>query len=457
MVFGIASKVAIVLAIGFSLSSTAIIVKLLTDKNQKGSIHGEIMLGWALIQDLAVIPIMSFLPALAGDSANFLGLIGKSLLSAGISIFAIFFIGRLVVPPLIHKVASFNSRELLTLVSFCVAIGTAFLVSAFGVSVALGAFLAGVVISDSQENHAVFAEMRPLRDLFLIVFFVTLGFLVMPSAVIANLGLIIAVSVFILLLKIVIVWLIMLTGGFYGKTAIAVSFGLSQVGEFAFILYLAAGHLGIMSPEMVSVGTVIALITLMTTPFLFKAVVPFWRKLKNYPQIGKFIWRGYNKEIDERQFSGHIVICGFGRVGRWVGKALEAAGIDYVAIDYNLKKVREARQMGVKAIYGDPSDPEVLKESDFNSAKAIVITVTDSVSQHETISYVQTHAPEVNIIVRGELDEDVQHLKSLKVQKVIQPEFEGAIQIVKDLFRSMGKDKAEIQDRLKKLRLSHAH
>ena len=113
--------------------------------------------------------------------------------------------------------------------------------------------------------------------------------------------------------------------------------------------------------------------------------------------------------------------------------------------------------MGVKAIYGDPSDPEVLKESDFNSAKAIVITVTDSVSQHETISYVQTHAPEVNIIVRGELDEDVQHLKSLKVQKVIQPEFEGAIQIVKDLFRSMGKDKAEIQDRLKKLRLSHAH
>ncbi len=453
---GLSSTTAIIFAIGISLSSTALVVKLLTDRNEKGTVYGEIMIGWLLMQDLAVIPIMALLPAFGGHG-NFLALATTSLVSSAAALFAVFFLGRLVVPSIIHKVASFNSRELLSLTAFCIAIGTAFLVSAFGVSAALGAFLAGVVISESQENHAVFAEMRPLRDLFVVLFFVSLGFFVSPAAILANLPLIISMVIFVIIIKVLVILGIMVFTGHYGKNTIAVSMGLAQVGEFSFVIYLAAARMGILTPELTTVGIAVSLISLMLTPLLFKNIVPVWRKMKAFPAIGKYFLRGYNKEIDDREFKNHIIICGYGRVGKWVGRAMELADVDFVAIDYNQKIVEKARKIGIKALYGDPSDPEILKESDLSSARAIVITIPDIVSQHETVSFVQSHAPEVKIIVRGDLDEDVQTLKTLKVEKVIQPEFEGSIAIVKDIFQTMGKSKEEISMRLKNLRLSHAH
>lgn len=457
MLFGFASNAAVVFAVAFSLSSTAIVVKLLTDRNEKGTVHGEIMIGWLLIQDLAVIPIMSLLPALAGGGNSFLPLIGKSLLSAGISIFAVFFLGRLVVPPVVHKVASLNSRELLSLTAFCIAIGTAFLVSAFGVSAALGAFLAGVVISESQENHAVFAEVRPLRDLFVILFFVTLGLLVNPYAVITHLPLILGLTIFVLVLKTLINSFIMVGAGYFGKTAVAISLGLSQIGEFSFVIYLAAVSLGIIDATMASVGITVTLLTLMATPFMFKNILPIWRKLKNTPKLGKYFWRGFNKEVDDLEFKNHVVVCGFGRVGKWVAKALDDAKIDYVVVDYNQEKVFRARAGGLKVVYGDASEPEVLAEVDITSAKAVVLTVPDTVARHEAISHIQTVAPNVKIFVRVDLDEDIQHLKALRVERIVQPEFEGALTLIRDLYRTMGKSKDQINEKMKGLRLSHAH
>ncbi|MEK7526349.1 MAG: cation:proton antiporter [Patescibacteria group bacterium] len=453
---GLTSTTAIIFAIGISLSSTALVVKLLTDRNEKGTVYGEIMIGWLLMQDLAVIPIMALLPAFGGHG-NFLSLATTSIISSAAALFAVFFLGRLVVPPIIHKVAALNSRELLSLTAFCIAIGTAFLVSAFGVSAALGAFLAGVVISESQENHAVFAEMRPLRDLFVVLFFVSLGFFVSPAAIVTNLPLIISIVVFVLIIKILVVLGIMIVTGHYGKNSIAVSLGLAQVGEFSFIIYLAAARLGILTPELTSVGIAVTLISLMLTPLMFKNIIPVWRKLKSFPAAGKYFLKGYNREIDDKEFKNHIVICGYGRVGKWVGKAMQEAGVEFVAIDYNQKIVAHARKMGIKAIYGDPSDPEILREADIDAAKAIVITIPDIVSQHETISRVQSASPDVKIIVRGDMDEDVQTLKTLKVEKIVQPEFEGSVAIVKDIFKTMGKSKEEIFVRLKNLRLSHAH
>ncbi|MBX4205875.1 cation:proton antiporter [Candidatus Microgenomates bacterium] len=452
---GLDSKTAIIFGVCFSLSSTAIVVKILTDKAEKGTIHGQIMMGWSLVQDLAVIPLMTLLPVLTGTD-NAPSLIGKSLLSGSVSILAVFFIGRLVVPPIIHKIASYNSKELLSLAAFCIAIGTAFLVSAFGVSTALGAFLAGIVISESQENHAVFAEVRPLRDLFVVLFFVTLGFLVTPQVIIVNLPLILLLVVISILLKQVITLVIMFVNGYYGKTALAVSFGLAQISEFSFVIYLASLRLGIITSDMATIGIATTLITLMITPFMFNSVIPVWRKLKSSNSLGKLFWRGYNKEIDDKEFKNHVIICGYGRVGKWVGKAMEQANVEYIVIDYNQKIVSHARSMGIKAIYGDPADPEILREADLTTAKAVVITVPDTVSQHETISYIQTVSPDTKIIVRSDLDEDIDRLKILRVGKIIQPEFEGALAIVRNIFVTMGKSKEEISQKLKSLRAAHS-
>ena len=189
--FGIPSIASLILSLGFSISSTAVLVKILSDRGETDTIHGEIMLGWSLVQDLVVIPVMVILPVLAISSSGGLFVpVIVSLLKAALVIIGTLVLGKVIFPYFIHRLAGTNSRELLLLSAIAMALGTAAITSFFGISPALGAFLAGVVISESQEHHAVFAETRPLRDLFVALFFVTLGFLVSPAVVISNFGLI---------------------------------------------------------------------------------------------------------------------------------------------------------------------------------------------------------------------------------------------------------------------------
>ena len=239
-IFGISSSVALVLSLGFSLSSTAVVVKILADRGETDTIHGEVMIGWLLIQDLAVVPMMVILSALAASEGGMIITAGRALLSASAVVVIAVAAGKIVAPFLIHKIASANSRELLVLASVALALGTAGITSFFGISPALGAFLAGVVISESQENHAVFAETRPLRDLFVAMFFVTMGFLVTPQIIFAHLGLIFALAIVVLLVKFVVVFIVSLFLGYHGKTAVASSLGLAQIGEFSFVIFSQA-------------------------------------------------------------------------------------------------------------------------------------------------------------------------------------------------------------------------
>lgn len=460
--FGIPPLTALILSAGFSLSSTAVVVKILADRGETDTIHGEVMIGWLLVQDLAVIPMMVILPALAGSVDGGLVLTAaKALLGAGVLVAVSIAVGRILAPFLIHQVASVNSRELLVLSAVALALGTAAVASLFGISPALGAFLAGVVISESQENHAVFAETRPLRDLFVALFFVTLGFMVSPGVVLGNLGLILSISLFVIVAKFSSVFLVSLGLGYHGKTAVATSFGLSQVGEFSFIIFSVAGTLGILSPEMISLGVSVALLTLIATPFLFKSILPFWRWLRKvtgaWPKVNKLIL-GWDKRSSEKggELANHIIICGYGRVGGWVGKALEAAKVPFVVVEYNQKIVSELTKGGQEVIYGDPTEPEVLEAAGIKNAKILVLAIPDRVAQEELIAHVETVAPDVKIITRAHLDEDFEKLKLLRVDKIIQPEFEAAVAIIKSILTSMGKSKEEVSRRIKSIRLSRS-
>lgn len=460
--FGTEPLTALILSAGFSLSSTAVVVKILSDRGETDTIHGEVMIGWLLLQDLAVIPMMVILPALANFFGGELVLpAGRALLGAGAVVGVSILTGRLIVPFLIHQVASVNSRELLVLSAVALALGTAAITSFFGISPALGAFLAGVVISESQEKHAVFAETRPLRDLFVALFFVTLGFLVSPAVIFANLGLILALAIFVLIVKFLVVFLVSLGLGYHGKTAVATSFGLAQIGEFSFIIFSAARGLGLLSAQMTSVGVAVALLTLLATPFLFKSILPFWRWLRNitakWPTFNKFII-GWDRKssISREGLTNHIIICGFGRVGGWVGKALDSVGIPFIVIEYNQKIVNDLAKSGRNVIYGDPTEPEVLEVAGVKEAKVIVLAIPDRVAQEQLITHVQTVAPNVKIITRANLDEDWEKLKHLRVDKVVQPEFEAAVAISKSILSSMGKPKEEVSERIKNLRLSRS-
>lgn len=458
--FGFAPTSAFILPLGFSISSTAVLVSMLGDRGEMDTIHGELMFSWSLVQDLTVIPIMVMLPILAGSGSGGFPLVGVSLLKALAAIFIAIILGRLIVPRIIHYVAGANSRELLLLTSLGVALGTAFTTSFFGISPALGAFLAGVVISESQEHHAIFAEVRPLRDLFVAVFFVSLGFLVDTSVILTKLPLILLITLLVVILKALVTFVISASFGFKGRTGIATAIGLAQVGEFAFVIFSSALTLSLLSPADTSFGIAVTLLTLIISPVLFTNVVPLWRKLKamtaGRPFMSKLFSTTEKREFATEGITDHIIICGFGRVGKWVGRALSEFGIPFIVVEYNQKVVRELKEGGISVIYGDPTEPEVLEAVGIRQAKAVILAIPDRVAQETLIAYVQTVAPNVKIISRVHLDSDWEKLKTLRVDKVVQPEFEAALEIVRSVLLSRGKSKEEIREAVKSLRVSHS-
>lgn len=458
--FGFPPLPALVLALGFSVSSTAVLVKILADKGEADTIHGEIMFGWSLVQDLIVIPVIVILPLLTLSGGSLVLPILSSLTKAALVIVSVVFLGKIAVPYFVHKLAGTNSRELLLLSSIATALGTAAVTSYFGISPALGAFLAGVVISESQENHAVFAEIRPLRDLFVALFFVTLGFLVNPAVIISKLFLIIGLAIIILILKAVVVFVISNLFGYKGRTAISESFGLSQVGEFAFVIFSSAMALRLISSQETSIGISVTLLTLIVSPILYNWATPFWQYMRTVTSKSKFLsglfLAGEKRQPGETEFTDHIIICGYGRVGKWIGKAFQEFGIPFVVVDYNQNVVRELKDENTPVLYGDPTEPEILEAAGIRNSKAVILAIPDRVAQETLIAYVQTVAPNTKIISRAHQDIDWDKLKGLKVDKVVQPEFEAAIAIVRNVSQSMGKSKEEISAVTKSLRLSRS-
>ena len=459
LALGLGNLTSFILAMGFSLSSTAVVVKILSARGNTDTVYGELMIGWLLVQDLAVIPMMIILPTLTDSNSWLL----SSLMALGKALFVILFIvilGRFLAPKLLHFVASLNSRELLIITAVALALGTAILTSYFGISAALGAFLAGVVISETQENHAVFAETRPLRDLFVALFFVSLGYLLKPEILISKIGLILLLVVLVLFVKFVIFMVISYLFGYYRRTAFMASLGLTEVGEFSFIILSQAVILGLVTTETASVGMAVALITLLLTPILMGRSSDIWGLVKNWrmfkagclkAKMGADRLEG--KDVDIRD---HTIICGFGRVGSWVGKAFDILNMPYIVVDYNQKAIKEAKKKGLQCVYGDASEIGVLEKSRIDTAKAVIIAIPDRFVQEEIITRLQTKYPNVKIYSRARYDEDWERLKFLRVKNIVQPEFEASLFIVRSILKSMGKSSEEMGKMIKTLRQSRS-
>lgn len=451
---------AVIVGFGIFCSSTAVVVKILSDRGETETVHGIIMTGWLLIQDLMVIPAVVLMSAFSQGGLNWLTVSTGSMLKAFYLIITAIIFGRLIIPFFIHKIASLNSRELLVLSSLTFAVGIALITYFLGISPALGAFLAGLVLSESSENHAIFAEIRPLRDIFVAIFFVTLGFMVRPGILFGHFFEILAISVFMILIKTMLDFIIAQIVGLRGKTGVAMALGLSQVGEFSFVILSLAVSLKLINTERASIIIASALITLLITPLLFKNIVPVWKRLKEitsrYPRLNKYFIGSEGRLNPTPEFRDHIIICGYGRVGGWVGRALSEIGTPFVIVEYNQAIVSDLKQKGLPVVYGDPGEPEVLDSAGIKNAKAIVLAIPDRVSQEMLIGYVQTVAPEVKIISRVHFDEDWDRLRIMKIHKIIQPEFEAAIAIIRTILVSMGKPKEEVSEKIKSIRISRS-
>jgi len=444
----------------FALSSTAIVIKLLSERGEIDTLPGEIMLGWLLVQDLAVLPMVVILPVVGSSGVGW-GLLG-SVLKAVVFLIAILFLGRKVVPLLISRVADFGSRELLLLAVVALCLLTALSASSLGLSLALGAFLAGLIVAETSENHAVFSEIRPLRDLFSIFFFISIGMFLRPEFFLANFLPIVLATFFVIFVKVLVVTALVLYLGYHTKTAIIVGMGLVQVGEFAFVLARLGITHNLVDERTYSLILSVALLTILLTPWFIQGApkIYLWLRRTSQRRLPKLYYLLFTR-YDHRQaqeelpLADHVVICGHGRVGSWLGRALQLLEVPYIVIDYNHQLVEELKEKGINALYGDPADIDVLNYAQVDKARTVVVAIPDQATQELVVAHCQTLNRSAKIISRIHHQEDQKRLKALGVTAVIQPEFEASLSIIRRVLHYSGVEKDEVAKKIKRLRIEH--
>lgn len=457
------------LSLALSLSSTAIVAKLLFDRGEIDTLYGEILTGWLLIQDLAVIPIWVVMPVIWNNLHNpvfSLSTIAASLFLAvfktGVILYLLYWFGKKLVPLYLNKIAKINSRELF-LIGVVLLISSLGIAASFlGLSPAIGAFIAGFLISETSQNHAIFAEIRPMRDILSIVFFVSLGLLFNFNFLLGHFALIVAVTLLVIILKLIISSLIMIGFGFHSKTVFLTSVGIISVGEFAFVLARVGADRGYIDGSAYNLLLSITVLTMILAPWAVALSNKSYHLIKDF--IGKFSPLIYDKfftKIDQHQnfdeelpFANHVVICGHGRVGKHISETLELAKIPYVVIDFNQKVVNDLKKHAVNVIYGDPSDIDVLDYAQVDFAKIVVIAVPDRHSQEMIIQNSLVLNQNIVIICRSHFEEDKQRLYALGAHAIIQPEFEAALHIAGVLLKVYKLPSAEITGYLNKVRKS---
>ena len=436
----------IVFGLALSVASTVVLLRALENRGVLESVNGRIAVGWLVVEDLVMVLVLVFLPPLAGwlgGDAN--GLAGKSadgilkmlaLTIGKVSIFVVLMlvVGRRVFPWLLWQVARTGSRELFTLSVIAVAVGIAFgSAELFGVSFALGAFFAGMAMRESQLSHRAAEESLPLRDAFSVLFFVSVGMLFDPDILLQQpLQLLTVVSI-IIFGKSLAAFLLVLAFRYPLNTAITVSASLAQIGEFSFILAGLGVTLGLLPIEGQSLILAGAIISIALNPLLFHAIEPIQAWIRSRSTIARLLERPDDPlaelpmSVDQAHLTGHVVLVGYGRVGRRIGEALTKRGVPFVVAEQNRELVEELRKRGMLAVSGNSSDPAVLIQAHIARAHILVIATPDSFHVRRIIEIARMLNPSVETVVRTHSDEDAALLQKEHAGKIFMGEHELAL------------------------------
>jgi CPA2 family monovalent cation:H+ antiporter-2 len=445
----------LVLGLAVSVASTVVLLRALMDRGDLDTAQGRIAVGWLIVEDLFTVVVLVLLPSIApllGGSAEAagsgLGPIGDVALALGkAAIFAALMIvaGARVVPWLLHQVAREGSRELFTLAVLAIALGIAYLsYEVFGVSFALGAFLAGAVVGESDMSHQAAQDALPLRDAFAVLFFVSVGMLLDPAFLLAQPLAILAVLLLVVAAKALAAFAIVALAGYPVRVGLTVAAGLAQIGEFSFILGTVGLSLGLLPPDGFQLIVAGALLSITVNPFLFRSIDPLEQRLRRVGPLRRLTARraGDLALLDHDTadtLQGHAVLAGYGRVGRLIAPALERRGFRYVVVTQQRDEVDGLRAHGVPAVFGDATSPEVLELVHLERARVLVIASTDVHEARTIIEHARSVRPDLDIIVRTHSDTEAAHLRGLgsKVQP-IHGDRELAVQMARYTLRRFG-------------------
>lgn len=427
-----------------ALSSTVVVLKTLTDNAQIDSVHGRIILGILIIQDISLIPIMIILSNITGESGSMLIPLLSAILKAGVFLGLALFVSLKLTPMIMNLITSTN-KEMLIIASVGVAIGTAVLGTYFGISLELGAFVAGLSLSVTVHSKQVVAEIMPFRDVFAMVFFVSIGMMMDTNLFFNKFLLVIAIVSSILLIKFVICFMVVFIIKYPGQTALWAGFSLLQIGEFSFIIAKLGFSKNIISEDIYSLTIISTLITMMITPFVVKAIpsiiislqkVHFWNKyFKGQLEIS-------HSQVDIRD---HVIIAGFGPIGRSIAKILSLNNEKYIVIELNNNTIQDLKKQNVYAIYGDATHPEIIEHANIEHAKIVIITLPDVKScEMATINSRRLHK-NVYIIVRARYQSHIEQLYQAGANVVVYEEYETSLGIMVNALEMMNYSRNEIE------------
>lgn len=431
----------VVLGLAISIASTIVLLRGLMDQGLLNTRHGQAAVGWLVLEDLATVLILVFLPVLSpADQGNLWQTAGWALVKTGVFAGMMLLIGVRAIPWLLLRIAHTRSRELFIVAVVVIALGIALLAAElFGVSLALGAFLAGVVISESTISRQVGAEVLPFRETFAVLFFVSIGMLVNPGYIFSHTDQALALTALIVLGKPLLTLLLGLLIPASARTILVVAAGLSQIGEFSFIIGQSAVALGLLTRDQYSLLLTGALLSILLNPLLFRALSPTEALLRRWP----WVWRRLDKHDPvspppSEALRDHVVLVGYGRVGQHLVTVLKHLSIPQLVVDRDMERVKTLEQQSIPTLLGDAANSEVLTHTQLARARALVVMVSEEATAELVVAAAQDLAPEVPVIARAATEAGVRRLSTLGAQEVIHPELEGGLAIVRQALVRLG-------------------
>ncbi|NMG64860.1 Kef family K(+) transporter [Azoarcus indigens] len=424
----------LVFGLSLSVASTVVLLKALEARGVLESMNGRIAVGWLVVEDLAMVLVLVLLPPLAGVLGGHASgaadvplwrTIGQTLLQVAAFIALMLLAGRRILPWLLWQVARTGSRELFTLSVVAAAVSIAFgAAELFGVSFALGAFFAGMVMRESEFSHRAAEESLPLRDAFAVLFFVSVGMLFDPKVLVEEPVHVLGVVAIIIVGKSIAAALLVLAFRYPLNTAFTVAASLAQIGEFSFILAGLGMHLGLLPAEGQSLILAGALISIAVNPFVFAAVSPLRRWVLKRSELARKLEQRQDPlaelpmSTERKYLEGQVVLVGFGRVGRRIAQALDARSIPYVIVEQNRERVEDLRKQGAIAVSGDAAEPAVLIQAHIAHAAMLVVATPDTLNVRQMAETAKTLNPGIEVVLRTHNEEEAVLLVKEKIGQV---------------------------------------
>ena len=458
VLFGRAFNQAVFFGFLVALSSTAIVLKSYVERNEIDSPHGRAGVGVLLFQDISIVIMMLMVPVLGGkDAAASVGSVAKTLGGSILALVLIVVAAWFIVPQLFKPIVRLKSPEVLILTAVLITLGMSWLTSHFGLSLALGAFIAGMVLSESDYSHQITADILPFRDVFNSLFFVSIGMLLSVSSLIENFSTVLLWLAFLVIGKFLIVWTVVQLLGFPQRVSAMTALGLAQIGEFSFVLAKAA-----QGTELLADGAdyqnflAASIISMIATPFMIAAA----------PRVG-YLFQSILPDKTEKEsvdaeedihitstggLNNHVIIVGYGLNGRNLARVLRAVMVSYTILDLNAEVVREAKEQGEKINFGDATRREVLHHAHVENANALVLAMSDPHAARRCVKQARELNPNIYIVVRTRYTSEITELLELGADEVIPEEFETSIEIFARVLLRYGVDRATIEKQIEKVR-----